>query len=117
VFSAQQVAALAAGQQNRFWNFTELFYREQGQEGSGYVTDSYLNSLARQTTGLSVAKWQSARSNSALVTQVQREEQQGQTLGVTGTPTLVFQGRKGAAQPGTAVPTYADLEAAIKKVT
>ena len=116
VFKTQQVAALAAGQQQRFWNYTELFYRQQGQEGSGYVTDSYLNGLARQVTGLNINTWQSARSAPALANQVQSEEQQGQTLGVTGTPTLVFQGPKGQAQPNSSVPTYSELEAAIKKV-
>jgi protein-disulfide isomerase len=116
VFATQQVAALAAGKQNHFWDYTELFYRQQGQEGSGYVTDSYLNGLARQVTGLSLQKWQTARSDPALATQVQSEEQQGRTLGVTGTPTLIFQGPKGTAQPSTSVPTYAELEAAVKKV-
>ena len=42
VFKTQQVAALAAGQQQKFWNFAELFYHEQGAEGSGYVNDGYL---------------------------------------------------------------------------
>jgi protein-disulfide isomerase len=42
VFVAQQVAALAAGWQDRAWHFIETFYREQGEEGSGYVTDGFL---------------------------------------------------------------------------
>ena len=50
-FQTQQVAALAAGKQNRFWDFTELFYRQQGAEGTNYVTDSYLTGLARQISG------------------------------------------------------------------
>jgi protein-disulfide isomerase len=116
VFKTQQVAALAAGQQQRFWNYTELFYRQQGAEGSGYVTDGYLNGLARQVTGLSLAKWQSARNNAALGTQIQSEEQTAGTAGVSATPTLVFQGPKGTAQPSSSVPSYAELEAAIKKV-
>ena len=37
-FQTQQVAALAAGKQGKFWNFAELFYHEQGAEDSGYVT-------------------------------------------------------------------------------
>ncbi len=41
-FQAQQVAALDAGQQNHFWDFVELFYRQQGAEGTGYVTNGYL---------------------------------------------------------------------------
>ena len=116
VFKVQQIAALAAGQQQRFWNFTELFYRQQGQEGTGYVTDSYLNGLARQTTGLNLSKWQSSLGDAALGNQVQSEEQTGASVGVNATPTLVFKGPKGTAQPSSSVPNYQQLEAAIKKV-
>ncbi len=55
VFKDQQVAALAAGQQQKFWNFAELFYHEQGQEDTGYVTETYLDDLAKQITGLNLA--------------------------------------------------------------
>ncbi len=34
VFKLQQVAALAAGKQNKMWDFLELFYHEQGEEDS-----------------------------------------------------------------------------------
>ena len=50
-FQTQQVAALAAGKQNHFWDFTELFYHQQGQEQTGYVTDGYLSGLAGQVPG------------------------------------------------------------------
>src|SRR5947207_606368 len=38
---ARRMAA-AAQRQNRLWNFAELFYRNQGEENSGYVTDPFL---------------------------------------------------------------------------
>ncbi len=38
IFKTQQVAAYAAGKQNLAWDFIELFYHEQGEEDSGYVT-------------------------------------------------------------------------------
>ncbi len=117
VFKTQQVAALAAGTQQKFWNFTELFYREQGQEGSGYVTDNYLNGLARQITGLDLSKWQSDRSNATLADQVATDEQTGTTAGVSGTPTLVFKGPKGQVAPSSSVPSYAQLEQAVKQVS
>ena len=47
-FNTQQVAAYAAGKQRLFWDYTELFYHEQGQEDTGYVNTSYLDGLARQ---------------------------------------------------------------------
>ena len=36
---------LAAGQQNKLWNATDLFYRNQGEENSGYVTDDFLTKV------------------------------------------------------------------------
>ncbi len=39
-------AAIAAGEQGRGWNFIELFYRNQGVERSGYVTDEFLTAIA-----------------------------------------------------------------------
>jgi protein-disulfide isomerase len=115
-FQTEQVAALAAGKQNRFWDFAELFYREQGTENSGYVNESYLNSLARQTPGLTLSQWQSARSDTTLASQVHSEEQTGTSAGVTGTPTLIFQGPKGKATASQGVPSYSQLEKSIQSV-
>jgi len=117
VFRTQQVAALAAGQQQRFWNFAELFYREQGTEGSNYVSESYLSGLARQIPGFNLTKWQTDRSSSTLATSITTDEQAGTKLGVQGTPTLIMTGPKGSAVPGNgSVPAYSDLQAAYKKV-
>jgi protein-disulfide isomerase len=40
-------AAAAAATRNRMWNFVDLFYRNQGEENSGFVTDAFLSRLAR----------------------------------------------------------------------
>ena len=115
-FADQQAAALAAGQQNKFWNFAELFYHEQGQEGTSYMTESYLDGLAKQIPGLNYSAWKSARSNQSLTAQVQSQVNSGNTIGVTGTPTLIFSGPKGQAQPTDAVPAYSELQQDIQKV-
>jgi len=115
-FSTQQVAALAAGQQQKFWNYTELFYNQQGTEGTNYVTGAYLAALARQIPGLNVSSWSTARNNSALAVQVQQEGQQATAQGFNATPTLIFQGPKGKVQPPDAVPPYSELQAAVKQV-
>ena len=119
VFKNQQIAALAAGQQQRFWNFTELFYREQGAEGTGYVTDAYLSGLAKQVPGFNLTKWQSDRSAAALAAQVTTDQQSGLKIGVQGTPTLIMTGPKGNAVPATGsagISSYSDIQAAYKKV-
>ncbi len=116
IFQTQQTAALAAGGQQHFWDFTELFYHEQGGEGTGYVTESYLDGLARQIPGLKYSTWFSARNSSALNSQVQADQQAATSVPVQGTPTLIAQGPKGKSQvPGT-VPSYSQLQAAIKSV-
>ena len=117
IFPTQQVAGLAAGKQDRFWQYTELFYREQGQEGSGYVNEAYLTALARQTTGLNLTTWQSDRNDPSLTSQINSDQTAAKTLAPNGTPTLIFQGPKGEAEPPTGVPTYAQLQQAIKQVS
>jgi protein-disulfide isomerase len=117
MFLTQQAAALAAGKQSHFWDFAELFYREQGQEDSGYATESYLDGLASQIPGLSLPKWQSDRSDPALAAQVESDGQAGRAEGVSGTPTLIFQGPKGKPVAASGVPSYSELQKAISDVS
>jgi protein-disulfide isomerase len=117
VFNTQQVAGLSAGQQNKFWQFTELFYHEQGQEDTAYVNENYLQGLAKQITGLNLTTWQSDRNNASLTSQVNSDQSTARSIGVSGTPTLIFKGPKGQAVANSAVPTYAQLQQAIKQVS
>ena len=116
VFQTQQIAALAAGLQGKFWQYVELFYHEQGAEGAGYVTESYLDGLARQIPGLDYAKWLADRKNPALLAQVQSQENQGNAIQINGTPTLVFSGPKGKTEPPAGIYTYDQIKSAIKQV-
>ena len=116
VFQQQQVAAYAAGKQNRGWHFIELFYNEQGQEGTGYVNEAYLQGLARQTPGLNFAKWKADRANSALGNQVGTDASAARIVGANATPTLVITGPKGKAQPIAGNASYATIEQQINKV-
>ncbi len=116
-FPLQQVAALAAGKQNKFWQFVELFYHEQGGETNAYVTENYLQGLAKQVNGLKLTQWQTDRNDPNLTNQVSTQENQAKQIGVSGTPTLVFKGPKSQTAVNAAVPTYAQLQAAIKQVS
>jgi protein-disulfide isomerase len=115
-FQLQQVAALAAGEQQRFWNYAELFYHEQGQEGSGYVNENYLTSLAQQVPGLNMNSWRNDRNSSALSSQVASDAQQASAIGANATPTLVFKGPKGQAQPIAGDVSYGSLQKTIQSV-
>jgi protein-disulfide isomerase len=98
VFKSQQVAALAAGKQNKMWNFIETFYHEQGEEDSGYVTDNYLQKLAQQVPGLNFARWTSDRNEPALANQVTADAQAANAAGFNGTPSFLIGRSGGTAQ-------------------
>jgi protein-disulfide isomerase len=117
VFNTQQVAGLAAGKQNKFWQYTELFYHQQGQEDTNYVTESYLQGLAKQIPSLNLATWQTDRNDASLTAQVNADQSSARSIGVSGTPTLIFNGPKGQAVPSSSVPSYADLEKAVQQVS
>ncbi len=117
IFPTQQAAAYAAGLQHLGWNYILLFYNEQGTEGTGYVNDNYLSGLARQVSGLNLAKWQSDRASSTITGQVSSDEQLAAARGFNNTPTLVVQGPKGQAQPIVGAPTsYGQLEQVVNSV-
>jgi protein-disulfide isomerase len=104
VFQSQQVAALAAGLQDKMWNFIETFYREQGEEDSGYVTDHYLHGIAGQIPGLNVRLWSEDGHDPQLAAQVLAEGLAATRARFSGTPTFLI-GASGATlrrfRPGT----------------
>lgn len=87
-------AAAAASRQNKMWQFAALFYRNQGQENTGYVTRSFLTRIARGVPGLDVAKFTRDMKSSAAADQVALSERRAEVLGVNSTPT-VYAGRTG----------------------
>jgi protein-disulfide isomerase len=117
VFNEQQTAAYAAGEQNKFWNYAELFYHEQGAEDTGYVTPQYLTGLAQQIPGLNITAWENSRSNSTLANEVVSQINSGTAKGVQGTPTLIITGPKGSVQPSDAIPSYSELQQDVKQVS
>lgn len=116
-FTPQQAAALAAGLQGKAWYYIELFYAEQGAEGSNYVNPSYLDGLAKQVPGLNYSKWQSDSASSNLAAQVQSDQSAAAAQNLQSTPSIVVKGPKGQAQPIQGVPTWDQLQAAIKSVS
>jgi protein-disulfide isomerase len=117
MFVPSQAAALAAGNQKKGWNYIELFYHEQGDETTGYVTDNYLGGLAAQIPGLNVSQWSSDRQSSALSAKVTGDEQAAAAAGYSSTPTILVAGPKSQAQPIVGTATYSQLQSAINSVS
>jgi protein-disulfide isomerase len=85
-------AAIAAGAQGRGWNFIELFYRNQGEERSGYVTEEFLEAVAKAAGVKDMARFNQERKSKATQEEVSRTNEQANTFGFTGTPSFAIQG-------------------------
>jgi hypothetical protein len=94
VFVGQQAAALAAGSQNKMWNFIETFYHEQGREYTPYVTETYLDGIASQVPDLNIGQWHRDRGISRLSDQPVADDRTGRALGFHDTPAFAI-GRTG----------------------
>ncbi len=119
-FEQQQVAAYAAGLQNKAWYYIELMYNQQGAEGANYVTESYLQGLAKQIKGLNFKMWMADRKLSSLKNQIASEQAAGTSAdgGSASTPTVVISGPKGSAAPIVGLPTsYSSYTSAISTVS
>lgn len=117
-FRDQQIAAYAAGKQNLAWYFIELFYHEQGQEDSGYATESYFQNLAEQVPGLKLPDWSAARNDPAYGEQVTHDAQIANAEGFTGTPSFLI-GKSGQHMEKLENPNLQEpssFEAAINKL-
>src|SRR5262249_32368631 len=126
----QQVAALAAGAQNRLWNYIDTFYYEQEKEYTPYVTERYIDSVARQVPGLDIAQWQYDRDHGGRSGQVVADDQTaraggiyvtpGYRLGRSGGPLENFTGSESILFPRQKHPTtfvsVQDLAKAIAKI-
>jgi protein-disulfide isomerase len=117
MFVPSQVAALAAGNQKKAWNYIQLFYHEQGDETTSYVTDNFLNGLAAQITGLNTSQWSSDRQSSSLSAKVTADMQSAAAAGYDSTPTILVSGPKSQAQPIVGDTTYSQLQSAINSVS
>ncbi|HEX3974873.1 MAG TPA: thioredoxin domain-containing protein [Solirubrobacteraceae bacterium] len=117
MFVPSQTAMLAAGNQKKAWNYIELFYHEQGDETSSYVTNDYLGGLAKQISGLNFSQWSSDRSASNLQSQVNADLTSAAAAGYDSTPTILVSGPKSQAQPIVGDTTYGALQTAISSVS
>jgi protein-disulfide isomerase len=120
-FERQQVAANAAGLQNKAWDYIELMYNQQGKEGDNYVTEGYLQGLAKQIHGLNFKKWMADRKLTKLKDQVSNDNAEGNIVdgGSGSTPTVVVKGPKGSVDPIVGLPTggYSAYVAAISEAS
>ena len=82
------MAALAAGQQGKFWEFHDELYKNYNR-----LDDQKVNEIATQL-GLDQTKFSEHRKNPVEAARIRQDYDEGIRLGVMGTPTLFINGRK-----------------------
>jgi protein-disulfide isomerase len=79
------------------WNFVDLFYRNQGRENSGYVTDSFLSRLAT-AAGLPAKLIVDGSTSTAFEKPVLDAEAEARAAGLTSTPSFLIGPKAGTGK-------------------
>ena len=99
----------AAGEQGRYWEMLEILFEHQPEWGDLQTPQPPVILQLAARLGLDMKALESSLSNPAHATKIQRDEQDGNKLGVNGTPTFFVNGSR-LQQLG-----YEPLKAAIDK--
>jgi protein-disulfide isomerase len=109
-------ALQAAAQQNRFWEASDLFYRNQGEENSGYVTEDFLTSVL-DGAGADAPKALAAAGSAAVQQQLGEATTLASRYGVSSTPTVLVGKTGGELKKGSeSAPTAAGVGKQIDAV-
>ena len=81
-------AAVGAGQQDKLWTFTELWYFNQGQENSGYATDEFVGRIYA-AAGVKAAAANAYRKTEASKRPLAAANSGAQQYAVDSTPSFV----------------------------
>ena len=80
--------ALAAGEQGKLWDYAELIYANQGQEGTEWFTDAFARSLAEQIPGLDVDRLARDAESPGIESAIGAAAEEARSDGVSGTPSF-----------------------------
>jgi protein-disulfide isomerase len=110
-------AALAAGLQGKLFDLTELLYRNQGTENTGWLTSSVVRSAAGSVPGLDVDRLVADMGSQSVVEQEREINAAAAADNVTDTPTFLVGPRDGSLQRVTlsSLTDVTSLPAAIDK--
>ena len=84
-----RAAALAAGAQNKLFNFTQLLYDNQGTENTGWLNDGMVKSAAASITGLDAKRLLDDRNSSTVSDRYKAMDAEATGDNVKSTPTIL----------------------------
>jgi len=106
-------ATIAAGRQNRLYDFAQLLYANQGAENSGWLNEDMVSSAAKSIPGVDVQALLDESNSSEVETAAKTYESQATADGVRGTPAL-YVGKTGGKRAPVAA-DQASVSAAINR--
>ena len=95
MYLTSQTAVRSAGLQDKAWYYIELFYNQQGDETSSYITESFLQKIAAEIPEINLIGWQAGLTNPTLEADVTADGKAALAAGATGTPAIYVSGRAG----------------------
>ena len=102
-------AAIAAGQQDRMFDFAKLLLLNQGTENDGWLSEEMIARAAASIPGLNVPQLPAAREREFVRSQAARVDALAQADRVTGTPTILV-GKRGAVPTPVQLSSPADAQ-------
>jgi protein-disulfide isomerase len=97
-------AAAGAAEQDKLWNFADVFYYNQGDENSGYATPQFLDRIYK-AVGVDAAKAKAHAASEASKEPLAAADTLAGRYGVEATPTILVGKRGGDLKAVEADPT------------
>jgi protein-disulfide isomerase len=94
-----RLAAIAAGAQNKLFNFAQILYLNQGTENTGWLSAQMVASAAASIPGLDVSRLLAGSNSDAVKTQAGTYDQQAAKDSVQATPTILVGKSGGTLRP------------------
>jgi predicted DsbA family dithiol-disulfide isomerase len=113
-------AAAAAGEQDREWQYVDLFFRNQGSAPGGVVTDEFLTDIGNAVSSISdfdIDRWRADRDSEAVKARVESDGKLAADYGLrVNGPSVIVDGPAGPTRVLQDGPSAGDVEAAIASV-
>ncbi|MCK4724611.1 MAG: thioredoxin domain-containing protein, partial [Anaerolineales bacterium] len=104
-------ASMCAADQNRFWDYHDMLFANWNGENQGAFNDKRLVAFAEALVGLDMPAFNQCFEANLHVDEINDDFLMGRESGVTGTPSVMVNGR--ILTPGL-VPSFTDISEAVE---
>lgn len=114
VFFEQEAAALAAGRQDRMWDYAMTFARQQGEPQTDYATEDFIAGIASQVPGLELSRWHRDRTDAVLAKKVALDVHYAHLHGLSATPSFLISFNNGKGNRPEDTVDWASMKAEVE---